>query len=30
MPKSRRGQIHRMRTTLTSVVPQPFLDSEQC
>ncbi|MBA0752155.1 hypothetical protein Gogos_001017 [Gossypium gossypioides] len=27
MPKSRRREIHRMRTTLTSVVPQPFLES---
>ncbi|MBA0682484.1 hypothetical protein Goari_024200, partial [Gossypium aridum] len=28
MPKSGQREIHRMFTTLTSMVPQPFLESE--
>ncbi|MBA0620708.1 hypothetical protein Godav_006396 [Gossypium davidsonii] len=29
MPKNGRMKIHWMRTNLTSVVPQPFLESEK-
>ncbi|MBA0730579.1 hypothetical protein Golax_025385 [Gossypium laxum] len=30
MSKSGQREIHRMLTTLTSMVPQPFLKSEKC